>query len=207
MKEIADKKFIDECIKRNHITSHLKDKGIEFRAFRYECGEIISNMMEVVTFIQFIINGSIDIYYIRYDGTKSSVRHIDTFTVLGDVELYGNKEADFFVEASSEVLCLALPLEKYREKLINDNEFLRFLLKSLSRKFIFFAQSQYRFATLEEKFLYYIKEECEDNMITSVEDTVFQMRCSRRQLQRVLKKLTDEKIIIKTGKGCYRLNY
>lgn len=89
---------------------------------------------------------------------------------------------------------------------MDDNYFLRFLLKSISEKITAISTINSKYNTLEEKLIYYMKEECKDNMITSVENTRFQLSCSRRQIQRVLKKLVDEEKIIRVNKGCYKLN-
>lgn len=114
-------------------------------------------------------------------------------------------ESPLLVEAKSTVLCLTIPIENYKERLLEDNEFLRFIVKELSQKLALCTKSEALFSSLEEKFLAYITEECEDDMITNVEETVFHMKCSRRQLQRILKKLVDEKVICKVKRGCYRL--
>ena len=45
-----------------------------------------------------------------------------------------------------------------------------------------------------------------DHTIMGVEDTAFRLNYSRRQLQRVLRKLTAEGIVKKISKGRYKLN-
>ena len=39
-----------------------------------------------------------------------------------------------------------------------------------------------------------------------ISEAIYALRCSRRQLQRVLRKLADEGKIMKTGKGRYKLS-
>lgn len=206
MREITDGQLLDKYIEKNHITQHLKDQGLIFRLFQYEDGEMLSNMTDKIKYVQFVVKGAIEIYSIRNDGTSYTVRHVNEFTILGDVELCENRPSSLFVEAKSRVFCLALSFNEYSEMLLDDNEFLRFVIRSLSQKLVLFSESESRFKTFEERFIHYITEECEDNMITSVEKTTFQMRCSRRQLQRVLKKLVEDKVIIKLGRGIYKLN-
>ena len=62
------------------------------------------------------------------------------------------------------------------------------------------------FSSLEEKLLYYLQYTCPHNTLTNVEQTAAHIHCSRRQLQRLLKKLTDGGTLIKIKKGCYRLS-
>lgn len=45
---------------------------------------------------------------------------------------------------------------------------------------------------------------CEDSL-KSIEEAINYLHCSRRQLQRILKKLCDENILIKEGKGKYKI--
>lgn len=97
----------------------------------------------------------------------------NNLTVLGDIELYNINEAPLLVEAKTTVLCLTLSISIYKEKLLKDNEFLRFIVKELSKKLSLCTKSEALFSSLEEKFLHYITEECENSMITSVENTAY----------------------------------
>ena len=58
--------------------------------------------------------------------------------------------------------------------------------------------------TLEEKVLLYLNEIWPSHQITSVNAAMVSLHCSRRQLQRVLKKLCDEGVLEKNGRGSYR---
>ena len=59
--------------------------------------------------------------------------------------------------------------------------------------------------TLEEKVLLYLRKIQLNHEISSVTQALQPLHCSRRHLQRVLKKLCDEGLIIKTGRGTYKL--
>ena len=59
--------------------------------------------------------------------------------------------------------------------------------------------------TLKEKVLLYLEKEAPDQTIHSVNEAVIFLHCSRRQIQRVLKKLCEEGKLQKLGRGCYRL--
>ena len=50
---------------------------------------------------------------------------------------------------------------------------------------------------------YYLEYEAKDNMICGVEQCANHINASRRQLQRILKELVDEGIIVKVKKGIY----
>ena len=50
-----------------------------------------------------------------------------------------------------------------------------------------------------------MREECPDMTLTGVEKASLSLPCSKRQLLRILRTLQEEGIVIKTGKGKYRL--
>lgn len=89
---------------------------------------------------------------------------------------------------------------------ISDNRFLRYLLNSVTEKLMLYSSSQSNFSTLEESFLSYLSERCPDQTFSGVEKMAMQLHCSRRQLQRVLKKLLEEGQLVKLSKGSYRLS-
>ena len=55
-----------------------------------------------------------------------------------------------------------------------------------------YSSSQSNFSTLEEAFLSYLSKRCPDQTFSGVEKMAMQLHCSRRQLQRVLKKLLEK---------------
>jgi len=59
--------------------------------------------------------------------------------------------------------------------------------------------------TAEKALIAYLRWRCPNHTITNVSEAAFHMNYSRRQIQRVLKELTETGILIRTGKGCYTL--
>lgn len=83
--------------------------------------------------------------------------------------------------------------------------FLRFVLGQLAGKLSLSAAMTASTQNLEEKLLFFLEKVQADHTISSVNQTLQALHCSRRQLQRVLKKLCEDGLVIKTGRGCYRL--
>ena len=50
-----------------------------------------------------------------------------------------------------------------------------------------------------------MREECEGHVLEGIEHATLRLRCSRRQLQRVIKDLCDQGLVVKVGKGKYQL--
>ena len=59
--------------------------------------------------------------------------------------------------------------------------------------------------TAEKALIGYLRWRCPNHTITNVSEVAFHINYSRRQIQRVLKSLTDNGTLIRAGKGCYAL--
>ena len=102
--------------------------------------------------------------------------------------------------------CLCIDLNAAnRKNLDSDVLFLRTLLRSLSDKFRKITAIEGDAGNIEERLLNYMRNITPHGELKGIEDALYSLRCSRRQLQRILKKLTDENKIEKIGKGHYRL--
>ena len=65
--------------------------------------------------------------------------------------------------------------------------------------------SQLHPESLQERLTAILENECSNQSFKGVEEMANRLRCSRRQLQRVLKDLCLSQVLEKTGKGEYRL--
>lgn len=206
MRQLHDDELLQQLLTKHGILNLFETTELPFRLYQYDKGEIIRCVRDSAFFLQFFVQGSIQIYSIRSDGSQYPICVLHDFTVLGDMEFCGaDSRATILVEVCEPTLCVELPLHGYQEKLENDNTFLRFLLHAVVRKLSLVSQSEAAFSNLEEKLLHYLTYECENHQFQGVERTAFHLRCSRRQLQRLLKSLTEQGIIEKLGKGNYRL--
>lgn len=205
MKQVHDEKMLKQYINRYHINEIFDTQNLTFRLYQYERGEILNYSRDSSNYIQFLVSGAVQIYSVRGDGSRYPLCLLNDFTLLGDMEFCGETSLPFLVEATRKVMCIELPLYDFRNALLNDNTFLRFLLRSVGHKMALFAQSEAAFTSLEEKLLHFLKYDCPNHQFQGVEATAVQLRCSRRQLQRLLKSLSDRQMIEKIGKGTYRL--
>ena len=148
---------------------------------------------------------------IRLDPTRGDVT-LTTYLLQDSPELLAGKKrpaitgcpTGFFVEAAEDSVCLALPRERYAAQLHQDLRFLHWLLKEMTEKFIHGMGVEIAPATLEKKVLQFVEKETAGE-ISVVETLLFQLRCGRRELQRVLKKLCDDGQLERLGRGHYRL--
>lgn len=207
MKRIQDEVLLNSYLERYQIKKIFDTKELPFQLYQYDKGEILNNIHNASAFLQFVVEGTIRIYSVREDGGYYPVCLVDEFTLFGDVEFCEEVSLPMVVEATRCVTCVEIPLYECREVLLRDNTFLRFLLHSVVHKMALFVRSEASFSSLEEKLLHYMQAECPGQCFQGVEKTASRLRCSRRQLQRLLKSLMEQNLIEKTGKGKYRLVY
>ena len=87
----------------------------------------------------------------------------------------------------------------------NDNRFLRFLIDTMAQRMTASMHIRSDMTTAEKALIGYLRWRCPNHAITNVSEAAFHMNYSRRQLQRVLKNLTDNGTLVRTGKGRYAL--
>ena len=205
MKPIQDAAAVEKLANTHHIRDRFDTPELAFRGFQYQKGELICSPINPAEYIFFLIEGSVQLYDLRPDGRKLPVASVSEDVVIGDMEFVTGRPTTFFVEAAEDCVCLALPVAPYREALEKDVRFLHSLLDDMAEKFERDADAGISSANLDERVLEYLRGKVPTHEITEVETLLYQLRCSRRQLQRALKKLCEEGQLEHLGKGHYRL--
>lgn len=206
MKILNDKLLLNKLIEKNKITSYFDTKNLEFSLYSYEKGELIAQADKKISDIIFLVEGAVTIYVIRDDGTQYTIAENKDFIILGDVEFITDIPSPFFIEVVKPLKVIALPIEKNKSILKKDVIFLNFLLQVFSEKMRWLVNTESYSINLEDKVIRYIKNYCPNGILTNIEKTANLLHCSRRQLQRILKKLVDNNILQKIKKGVYKLN-
>ena len=204
MKRVFDPTRLDLYLQKYEILSLFDTPNLKFSLYQFEKGERLDTL-NPEEYLSFLVSGSIKISANRADGTSYPIGYLEGFTCIGDMEFCGKRDDTHQIEARTTALCIVLPLGTAKELLLNDNRFLRYLLTSVTEKLMLYSSSQSNFSTLEESFLSYLSERCPDQTFAGVEKMAMQLHCSRRQLQRILRKLLKEGRLVKLSKGSYRL--
>lgn len=205
MKRIRDAAQVEQWLETYHIRACFDTEDIVFQGVQFYKGEFITTPDRSLGELLFLVEGSVRIYGIRSDGSLSPVNQQKAPILLGDIEFSKGGTPLFFTEAVTEVTCVAVDMNQYRDCLQRDVRFLHTLLRSYEQKLQLFAFVDAQAATIEERVLLYMQNFCPGRELWGIEGAVLQLRCSRRQLQRVLQKLCAEGKIQKIGKGRYRL--
>ena len=205
MKTIQDAMEVQRLVEKYRIRERFDTEGLAFRGLIYQKGEVLCSPVNPTSSLLFLVEGNVQMYSLRPDGSKLPVAQSSGEMLIGDLEYITGQPTVFFVEAVEECICLALPAAPYREALSRDLRFLHSLLGSVASKFTRSADGDLYAATLEERVLRYLRDEVPAHEIHEVETLLYQLRCGRRQLQRVLRKLCDDGALVRLGKGHYQI--
>ena len=205
MKKTDDPEKIKEWLEKYHIPEIFDTPDLSFEAFQFEKGELLTTPLKETEYLFFLVEGVVRIYGVLSDGRMIPVSFAEPLSLFGDIEFINYKRSDLFCEAITETVCLALSITRHRALLDSDLKLLHVVLNSLAEKLSMFALLDVGAPQLEERVLVYIKTMCPDNELRGLDASALKLRCSRRQLQRVLKKLCEEGKIKKTGRGKYKL--
>lgn len=203
MKEIVDRDRLERFFGEQQ--AYFRQRPPVLKLVQFEKGEILNDPLQLLSCFYIIVRGSVSIYHLTEDGSIRYISKAASGTLLGDIEFSGAGNLSLYIEAAETVLCLAVPFRENQSVLENDPVFLRFVLSQLAAKLSLSAVMTASAQTLEEKLLFFLRKVQPDHVISSVNHALQPLHCSRRQLQRVLKKLCDEGMVVKTGRGCYRL--
>lgn len=205
LREIQDPKLLEHYIRKFHIRSFFDTPDLPFRLYEYEPGEMINVVHPMEESIKFITEGIFDHYMIQEDGTPYLIAHCDGFGFMGDLAFCGRQPPGRYQEVIETVRAVELPLEPLRGVLENDNRFLRFLLDTMAQRMTASMDNRADLHSAEEALLNYLRWRCPGHAIRNVGEAAFHLNYSRRQIQRILKDLTEKGILQKMGKGHYVL--
>ncbi len=203
MKELFDTLRIRAVFEQ--LQEHFSRTPNVLRLYEFEKGELLNDPGKPLEQFLIIVEGSVSIYDLTESGLVRYISKSGHGALLGDIEFSRANFRGFFTEADGRVVCLAIPFSENRDLLESDPQFLRFVISELARKLSLSTEVEITTHTLEEKLMLYLNRVQPAHEITSVNDVLKQLHCSRRQLQRILKKLCGEGKIVKCGKGRYKV--
>lgn len=205
MERIYDKKNVDACIAKSKYHAVLDSLDIDFHLIKYEKGELVSSPFQNEALFQIVEQGSLNIYFVRDDGTRYSLSNGASDYFLGDMDIFYPKSSSIYAEAAQSLICLSFSIEKHREALLSNSRFLALICYSLSAKMGAITTIEAAPASLTERVLSYMKYKCDDKILKGIEQAAFHLHCSSRQLQRILNQSERAGLVKKLGKGTYRL--
>ena len=205
MERIYDKKNVDACIAKSKYHAVLDSLDIDFHLIKYEKGELVSSPFQNEALFQIVEQGSLNIYFVRDDGTRYSLSNGASDYFLGDMDIFYPKSNNIYAEAAESLTCISFSIEQNKEILLSNAKFLELICVSLASKIGTMTTMDAAPASLTEQVLSYMKYKCSSETLTGVEQAAFHLHCSARQLQRILNQCETAGLVEKLGKGTYRL--
>ena len=205
MKKISDGRAVAARLKTSRHGPALAALRDELVLLQYDKGELVTSPFAEERWFQVVVQGSLNIYFIRDDGARYSLSSGNEGYILGDMELFDPHTESIYPEAAEPLVCLALSLDRSREALLADAGFLQTVCRSLTAKLSALTALDAAPASLPDRVLSYMSYKCRDGVLKGLEQEAFHLHCSARQLQRILNRFVQEGRVEKVGKGAYRL--
>lgn len=174
-----------------------------FQLLHFSPGELVTTAFSRPDYLFFVVEGRLSLYDMPDEETiiflETDFRDV---TMIGEIEVFDPEYESFFVEAVTDVFAIAIPLEQYRETLLNDPKFLLHICRSLEAKLSAAVSSSFH-GTLREKMDRRIRMHSSGEHIRNVSALAMKFGVSRRQVLRVLRSLCDEGVLRREGHGDY----
>lgn len=213
MKKICNSYKLDEFVKQNNIESFFSnDMKSYMELLLFKKNEHICKENEDIHYLYFFVEGKAKAYNTLSNGKSVLLCFYDSLQVLGDVELIHSQKTASNVQVMVDSYCIGIPLEKVRERLLQDATFLRYICGSLSHKLNRLSKNSTinLLYPLENRLASYIlatgehatKNERRIIFNGNLTETSELLGTSYRHLLRTLNTLCDKSIIRKNN-GCF----
>ena len=203
METINNSRLYNQYVESRRIREMFTGEMPRFLLLHYAPGELLTNPFSPSGYLQLVVDGDLLLYDMPDESSTVSLQTaFHEVNVLGDIELLDVPFSPLFVEAKTEVYTLALHLERYRQQLLNDPAFLRFLCVSMAEKLngAVRASSQ---STLRQKVLRSLRYAEPGERIQGIGAIADSLNVSSRQLMRVLKEFCEQGVLEHEKKGSY----
>ncbi len=201
MKKINDQKQLETYLEQFHLKEILQD--YELTLYSFDANESLNQKLNPRQFLLFLVSGTVSLQSLRSDGSLPQMTKTQAFTCFGEIELVYPEGKQNIIQTLTKCKIIALDVQQYRSKIQNDPKLLKLLLKSIVNKMTTVSDMLYKTSDIQSRVLLYLERESQNQQIHGVEQLSQHLNCSRRQLQRVLKKMVEEGIIEKKKKGVY----
>lgn len=201
MKISNNKEKINMYLDKYNIKEYLQD--YELVLYSFDAYEKLNEKLNPKQFLLFLVSGDVALKSVRFDGSLSQTTIAKPFTCFGEMEFAYPKAKQNIIETVTECEMIGIDIEKYKSKIENDAKLLNLLLKSVVRKIAIISDILYETTDVQSRVLFYLENETQAHEIHGVEQLSQHLNCSRRQLQRVLKNMVNEGMIVKKKKGVY----
>lgn len=203
METIHDQKLLDSYVRARGIEALFGREMPHFFLLHFSPGEHLTTPFSPSRYLQLIVEGDVTLYDMPdEESTVTLSTNYSEVQLLGDMELLDASFTPFFVEAKTDVYTLAVFLDQYREQLLNDAAFLRYVCRCLAGK-LNGAVIASRRGTLRRRVLLSLRYAEVGTRFSEIGRLARSLNVSSRQLLRVLKEMCDLGVLRRVDKGTY----
>ncbi|MBR0162895.1 MAG: hypothetical protein IJQ02_16680 [Oscillospiraceae bacterium] len=205
METLNDRARLERYMKQLRIEERFGRELPRFLLLHYAPGDLLTTAFSPSKYLQFVAEGELTLYDMP-DESRSIIlqTNFNEVRLLGEVELLNSQFEPFFVEAHSDVYTLAVYLDHYRELLLNDPVFLRFICETLSDKLAGAVRSTMHLP-LRDRVIASLRYASPGEEFGNIAAISSRLGVSNRQFLRVLKGLCEEGVLSHDKKGHYRI--
>lgn len=211
MQDSKKKLMISAFLQKYELDKIFAPLGIDqFELLHLPKGQILCSKGDEINSMYFLVEGKVKIYTSTLDDKRLILRFQKALGLIGDIEFIQGTPVLHTIETSTECFVLKLPYQVLRKAAVNDPQFLIFLLDILANKFraktdaatlnllypVEVRVASYLLSTQADDEGLFYHEEAEGSSMVDIADMV---GTSYRHLNRVIKKLCNDKVIERVG--------
>lgn len=206
---VHDKAKIDQYCQKLDIGSHFSNwEKLDKKLVHYTKGELIVMYGECSDKLFFLVNGKIKFYCIADNYEEYFFFNAKNDGLFGEVEYVMGIPSITQSEVLEDCDCIIIPIEKNRHLLDDDLKFQTFITRILAQKYNDMRLNYVDVETfsLEERLARYLVSQLDEELVDNLKQMSRVMRCSYRQLLRVIKKFCQMGYLERLStKGKYRI--
>ncbi len=210
MRRIKDDKLFEQLMNRTNISNIFTlDVAKIVELFLFEKEEFLIRQEEYSEYLYFLASGRLKVFSSNLSGKIIPFGYYQRFRVIGEVSLLWGNKPIASVQSIDRCYCFGINLEKYRDMLMSDNSFLRYICTLLcSRvKTLDNNMAVLMFMPLETRLASFILQNTENGVFqTSLLECSELIATSYRHLLRTMKDFCDRGILKKKKQKYFIIN-
>lgn len=205
MKQIQNPLKMQKILKTFPMSSIFsRDYSSAFLLLEYEKDEFLIRDGETNDYLFFPCSGTVKCFSYSPNGKVQFISYLSDTDAIGLIGSIWGEPATSNIQALDKCQCIALPLSLYRDKLLDDNKFLRYLCKQLgstllnSNRYLQVVQC----TSIESKIAAVILATAKEGVCRlNLSSTAELVGTTYRHVLRILNKLCSNNILEKNGKN------
>ncbi len=202
MEKISSGTKIQELIEKYHLQQYMDTDLADIAEIqRFERDEFLVRADEVSDYLYFLVSGRVMCFIYTASEKSECVGYYQAVALIGEAASLWNKAPIASVKALCECVCIAVSLNRYRSRLLNDLTFLQQVCRVLSAR----LNNENQVLGMEPLNIrlaqFMLHYSTDDIFLFQLNDCAEILNTSYRHLLRVLKQFSADGIVTKAHNG------